>query len=194
MIAAEALAVGLVVLLTVREPKPEGRAAGPAGAPSILATFRDNGSLRVLLAVLFLTVFSTWTVDPIMPLHVGTFAVAAVWVPVVAGAVLSAAGIANVLAAPWLGRLGDRRGHRPVLLACLTGGVLSGALGTRAVFPATAALLVATVGWFWFAANPAGETPAPARGDERLTWTVAALSRAFELPGPEGGRPHWRVV
>ncbi|MFN8589896.1 MAG: MFS transporter [Thermomicrobiales bacterium] len=86
---------------------------------------RTSGAFLFSLAMLtmFAAIFIIRTIamamQPIIPLFVQQLAPDAAHVATVAGIVLGAAGITSAIAAAWLGRLGDRTGHRRVLTVSL---------------------------------------------------------------------------
>lgn len=116
---------GLVVLLVIRErftPPPH------AGQTSFVAELRQdlrqtaaNPVLLAMMVVYFFNFFGLQTVEPILTLFLQTLDTPAEWVDVMAGAIFSASGIANVIFAPLLGRVGDRVGYKRVLIYALGG-------------------------------------------------------------------------
>lgn len=121
--AAACVTAGLAVHLLIRE---EFRPAPRRERSTLLADLRAVAGNRVLMAmnlVYFLTFFGILTVEPVLSLFLKTLRTPEEWVDVAAGAVFSATGFATVLFAPVLGRLGDRVGHRRVLLAALVAAV-----------------------------------------------------------------------
>lgn len=76
-----------------------------------------------MLFVLFLTTFmlqlANMSIEPIITIYIKELIHNAQHVALIAGFVVSASGLGNVLAAPRLGRLSDRVGPEKVLLACL---------------------------------------------------------------------------
>ncbi len=83
---------------------------------------------RSPLLVVYLTVFvdllAFGIILPILPYYAQSFGATGVWV----GALLTAYSAAQFVSAPLLGRLSDRVGRRPILLASLAGSALSLAL------------------------------------------------------------------
>ena len=83
-------------------------------------------SLLVLMAAAFLDMVGLFMVMPILPFYVKAFAADGVTLfgeqiaaGTLTGLVVSSFTIAQLLSAPWWGRLSDRRGRRPVLLIAL---------------------------------------------------------------------------
>lgn len=77
---------------------------------------------QVLIAMFFtafMIQFANMSIEPIVAVYVKQLAQNMAHVAFVSGAVVSASGLANVLAAPRLGRLSDRHGASNVLLVCL---------------------------------------------------------------------------
>lgn len=76
-----------------------------------------------VLAAMFLTTFmiqfANMSIEPIVSVYVKQLAHNMGHVALVSGAVVSVAGLANVMVAPWLGRLSDRYGARKILQICL---------------------------------------------------------------------------
>lgn len=83
-------------------------------------------SLLVLMAAAFLDMVGLFMVMPILPFYVKAFAAQGVSLfgsplaeGTLTGLVTSSFTVAQLLSAPWWGRLSDRRGRRPVLLIAL---------------------------------------------------------------------------
>jgi DHA1 family multidrug resistance protein-like MFS transporter len=115
------LSAGVVTLFFVREnftPMPRGKDA-PAqvsmwklvAAPALL------GLIGAMLAVRF----SSAAVQPITPLFVGELAHDMANAATQAGLAMGVLGLTSAISSVWLGRLGDRRGHRSILLVCMIG-------------------------------------------------------------------------
>lgn len=129
---------GVLVTTQVREtfvppPRPTGRAGG------LLAAFAHV--LRAPgVAVVFLVRFTAWLgrtmIVPFLPLFVAGLLAGATTSGVVTGLAIGAASAAGTATSIALGRLGDRVGHRPILIV--------GAFATAAVYVPLA--FVAT-GW-----------------------------------------------
>lgn len=120
---------GLAGLLTwifvPEERKAPGAAAGAKAKqqkqPGLL---RSSPVLFAMIVVTFMANFAAMTVEPTLTLFLKTLSVSAGSLQLYAGVVFAATGIASFLAAPRLGRLGDRIGHRRVLTWCLSGGAI----------------------------------------------------------------------
>jgi MFS family permease len=78
---------------------------------------------KSLTLTLFLTFFMTalglFSVQPILAVYINQLSGHGGYVALVSGLVFSASALANILAAPWLGKLGDRIGTHKVLLSAL---------------------------------------------------------------------------
>ena len=77
---------------------------------------------KVLIAMFlttFMIQFANMSIEPIVTIYVKQLAQNMGHVAIVSGAVISVAGISNILAAPWLGRLADKYGARKILLISL---------------------------------------------------------------------------
>jgi DHA1 family multidrug resistance protein-like MFS transporter len=76
-------------------------------------------TLLPLLFVLLLAQLTTYAAIPIIPLFLHGLIGNVPFVSTAAGAAIAIAGVAGIIATPWLGRQGDRLGYRPVLVASL---------------------------------------------------------------------------
>ena len=76
-------------------------------------------SLTLTLFVTFLVLSAAlFTVEPIVTVYVSELSPATSHIALLAGMVFSASGLANIIAAPGLGKLSDRIGAQRVMLAC----------------------------------------------------------------------------
>lgn len=107
-----------------------GGPAGPGARPQAAISRLLGNGLSVLvhrpvfLALLFgtfLAQFSQSTVEPIITLFVQTLKTPAAYLTIMVGMAFSAAGFSTFIAAPILGRYGDRRGSKRVLQLALAG-------------------------------------------------------------------------
>ncbi|UFJ41283.1 MFS transporter [Brevibacillus humidisoli] len=94
-------------------------------------SFREDARLifstRPLPALFFVTVmiqFALFSIIPVLPIYVQSLLGGDDRVAFYTGLVAAAMGLANVLAAPQLGKLGDRYGSHKVLLVCLIAAAL----------------------------------------------------------------------
>lgn len=85
---------------------------GPGGPP--------RAALRVLFGIVLLDLLGFGILVP----QLGVYGVKYGASPLTAGLLLSVYSLAQLVAAPWLGRLSDRYGRRPVLLLSLAGSAL----------------------------------------------------------------------
>ena len=77
---------------------------------------------KVLVAMFlttFMIQFANMSIEPIVTIYVKQLAQNMGHVAIVSGAVVSVAGLSNILAAPRLGRLSDQYGARKILMVCL---------------------------------------------------------------------------
>jgi DHA1 family multidrug resistance protein-like MFS transporter len=81
--------------------------------------FLFSAAMLTMLAAIFVIRMIAMAMQPILPLFVAELAPDNPNVASVAGIVLGAAGLTSALAAAWLGRLGDRTGHRRILAISL---------------------------------------------------------------------------
>ena len=117
------LSSGLVTLFLVRENfKPLARSIQKK------SSFRNNWTMLlapVLLGLTFTMVavrFASAAVQPIMPLYVEQLAGHLTSASSsLAGVTLGVLGVTSAISSVFLGRLGDRTGHRVILLSCLLG-------------------------------------------------------------------------
>jgi MFS family permease len=101
-------------------------------------------ALAVVVAVVFLDLVGFGIVVPVLPFYVRSFGVSDVFI----GLLAASYSLAQFVAAPLLGRLSDRRGRRPVIVATLVGSALAwtvfglaGAVGSAAGVAAGVATL-----------------------------------------------------
>src|ERR1700720_2499499 len=102
---------------------PRGR-----GRTSILSSLIAVAGTPVLLALFFVLMmaqFGVRTVQPIVTLYVQEMVGPRPGLATLSGIGFSVTGLANVIAAPFLGNRSDRIGYRRVLLICLAGGTLT---------------------------------------------------------------------
>ncbi len=98
------------------------------GRRSILSSLIAVASTPVLLALFFVLMmaqFGVRTVQPIVTLYVQEMVGARPDLATLSGIAFSVTGLANVVAAPFLGNRSDRIGYRRVLLICLCGATLT---------------------------------------------------------------------
>lgn len=79
----------------------------------------DPAAIWVIFASSALLQISSFAIEPIVTVYVQALAHTSAHVPLMAGAVVGAMGVATLVAAPWLGRLSDRLGARAVLIGAL---------------------------------------------------------------------------
>lgn len=84
----------------------------------------SNGPMIALFTTGMLIQFSIMGTSPQLSLYVKDLLADPTYVSFFAGLVVSATGIANMVTAPFLGRLGDRVGSQNVLFICLIGSAL----------------------------------------------------------------------
>lgn len=82
---------------------------------------KNRASLAVVYATVFLDLVGFGIIIPVLPFLARSLGASGFWI----GVLLTAYSAAQFLGAPWLGRLSDRHGRRPVLLLTLLGSVLS---------------------------------------------------------------------
>lgn len=90
-----------------------------------LGLLLGSSSLLALFFVLFMAQFSVRTVQPMVTLFVQQLVGSPPQLATLAGIAFSITGLANLLAAPFLGNRSDVIGYRRVLLICLLGATLT---------------------------------------------------------------------
>ena len=100
---------------------PPDASSPPASPARADETFAHGAPRRAGLVVVYLTVFldllGFGLLLPLLPFYALKFGAQGLWV----GVLSSAFSLAQLVSAPVLGRLSDRYGRRPVVLACLLG-------------------------------------------------------------------------
>ena len=120
-------AAGLLSVFLVRESfVPAARASvDEDDRRGRLARFRAaagplfGGTVVMLIVSLFVIRFAAMAVQPIVPLFVEQLAPGQADVASLSGIVLGTLGFTSALSAVVLGRMGDRRGHKRLLVACV---------------------------------------------------------------------------
>jgi DHA1 family multidrug resistance protein-like MFS transporter len=117
---------GIIVALFAREhftPMARGPLAEEGGRWRRFQTssaFLFTTAMLTMLAAIFVIRMVAMSMQPIIPLFVEQLSANTSDVATVAGVVLGVAGLTSALAAFYLGRLGDRLGHRRILTVSLT--------------------------------------------------------------------------
>lgn len=183
---------GLIVLLAVREQFTAAprKADGPGGLRAFRASsaWLFAGVMGSMILILFASRFASSAVQPIVPIIIGElndtfFGLSSA---TTAGLALGMLGLTSAFSAIYFGRLGDRRGHQPILLGC----ALASALIYLPMGLANASWqLVVLQGLFGIAAGGlvpaanaviANETPIERRGTVfGVTASVASLGAFF---------------
>ncbi len=115
---------GLIVLFAVREqftPVPR-KTGGPTG----LRAFRTSsawmftGVMGSMILILFAARFASSAVQPIVPIFIGQLGDTFLGLSPasVSGLALGMLGLTSAFSSIYFGRLGDRKGHQPILLGC----------------------------------------------------------------------------
>jgi len=105
----------LLTATLIRERRPPGRHRASGGMPPLA----DRRHVLALLLVGMLLTLANFSVEPIITLFIAELGTPPARVTMVAGLAMSAAALGSMLAAPRIGRLADRTGHRRVALASL---------------------------------------------------------------------------
>ena len=83
------------------------------------AMIPDRRPVVAMLVTATLLLFANMSVEPIITVYVGQLMPAGSDVVLTAGLVMAASAVGSILAAPRLGRLADRVGHKRVIVGCL---------------------------------------------------------------------------
>jgi DHA1 family multidrug resistance protein-like MFS transporter len=92
-----------------------------------LGLLTGSAGLSALFLVLLMAQFSTRTVQPVVTIFVQELIGSPPQIATLAGIAFSITGLANLIAAPFLGNRSDIIGYRKVLLICLLGATLTSA-------------------------------------------------------------------
>ncbi len=183
---------GLIVLSQVREEftRPARGSVDEQSGRRLRALLLSSAMLAMVAVMLALRVASS-AIQPIMPLYVEQLARSTATVATLSGLTLGIAGLTSAVASISLGRLADRIGQRPVLVACALG---VGLLYLPQAFAGSVTQLIVLQGLFGIAAGGvmptanaivAHLTPAERRGAV-FGFTAAATSLGGFI-GPLGG-------
>lgn len=128
-VTAAATVAGLVLVWFVVEedfvpPKPSAKSRSLFGGMSLLT---GSPGLMALFFVLLMAQFSVRTVQPVVTLFVQELIGSPPQIATLAGIAFSITGLANLIAAPFLGNRSDEIGYRRVLLISLAGAALTSA-------------------------------------------------------------------
>jgi MFS transporter, DHA1 family, multidrug resistance protein len=119
--SASCLAGGLVLLMLIKEQfTPVPRQPGD-GLRTDLQMVARYPVVLAMMGVLFLTMFSVLTAEPILARYLETLKAPEAWVAFLSGLVFSITGVATLVVAPRVGMLSDRIGSRWLLVTCLAG-------------------------------------------------------------------------
>ena len=117
-------AAGALVLLLVREEKPQPQAREKSRGSASWRWVLGQPALLAMLAMLALNSFCGMVTTPMLPLYVQTLIPGAQAAAAATGMLVGATAIANAVAAVAMGRSADRLGRRRVLLTCVAVGSL----------------------------------------------------------------------
>ena len=149
---------GLIVTFVVREqfePAPK-KVGGPKGFSALRKAnaWMFTGLMGTLILILFASRFASSSVQPIIPLMIEQLGDAGslfnLSAPTVSGLALGMLGLTSAISSIFLGRLGDKRGHQPVLLWCALG---AGLLYLPMAFASASWQIVVLQGLFGIAAG-----------------------------------------
>jgi MFS transporter, DHA1 family, multidrug resistance protein len=117
--------LGLVWFIVKEDFTPPKAGTKSRSLMSGLNLLFGSASLMALFFVLFMAQFSVRTVQPMVTLFVQQLIGSPPQIATLAGIAFSITGLANLIAAPFLGNRSDIIGYRRVLLICLLGATLT---------------------------------------------------------------------
>jgi DHA1 family multidrug resistance protein-like MFS transporter len=117
--------LGLVWFIVKEDFTPPKEGTKSRSLLSGLNLLLGSSSLLALFFVLFMAQFSVRTVQPMVTLFVQELIGSPPQIATLAGIAFSITGLANLIAAPFLGNRSDVIGYRRVLLICLLGATLT---------------------------------------------------------------------
>lgn len=95
------------------------------GARELWSQVPEKSLTITLFVTFFVLTTALYSIEPIMTVYVSELSEHLTHVALIAGLTFSASGLANILAAPRLGKLSDRVGaHKVILIALLAAGIL----------------------------------------------------------------------
>lgn len=118
-------ALGCAALVHEHDPRPlsaEGRPREPFWTQ--LGALQRHPVLLPLFTVVMLAQVTGRAAQPIIPLFVQHLIGDSPWLATAAGASVAITGVAGIIASPWLGKRGDQRGYRNILLISLAGAAI----------------------------------------------------------------------
>ncbi len=112
---------GIVTIFTVNEVfvRPAPRAKGATTEPSWKLVL--GPALLSLMLSLLVVRFASSAVQPITPIFVQQISQAGQSISTLAGLTLGILGVTSAVSSIYLGRMGDKRGHFPILIVCMMG-------------------------------------------------------------------------
>jgi DHA1 family multidrug resistance protein-like MFS transporter len=117
--------LGLVWFIVKEDFTPPKEGTKSKSLWSGLSLLLGSASLMALFFVLFMAQFSVRTVQPMITLFVQELIGSPPQIATLAGIAFSITGLANLIAAPFLGNRSDIIGYRRVLMICLLGATLT---------------------------------------------------------------------
>jgi DHA1 family multidrug resistance protein-like MFS transporter len=117
--------LGLVWFMVKEDFTPPKQGTKAKSLWSGLSLLFGSASLMALFFVLFMAQFSVRTVQPMITLFVQELIGSPPRIATLAGIAFSITGLANLIAAPFLGNRSDIIGYRKVLIICLLGATLT---------------------------------------------------------------------
>jgi DHA1 family multidrug resistance protein-like MFS transporter len=113
----------LIVVFVVRENfTPSERKRGPSGLRALGSAnaWMFAGVMGSMILILFASRFASSAVQPIVPIFIGELhdEIFGFSASATSGVALGMLGLTSAISSIYFGRLGDRRGHQPILLAC----------------------------------------------------------------------------
>ncbi|MCL6631405.1 MAG: multidrug efflux MFS transporter [Alicyclobacillus herbarius] len=120
----------LVTVLFVKEtfvrPTAEERSHAPKlTRREVFAQLSNPRTVWAMFVTTFILQLAVMSINPIVTVYVQQLSPHSRHIALLAGAVVAAAGLANVIAAPTIGKLADKFGQQRVLLICLTASAIA---------------------------------------------------------------------
>lgn len=118
------LAFILTATLIKEEVRPPSTVESRRAAKVSWSTIPDRPLVLAMILTAFLVLVANMSIEPILTLFIGQLVDDASRIALMAGIVISATALGSMLAAPVIGRLGDRIGAQRVVIGSLVAGAL----------------------------------------------------------------------
>lgn len=146
---------GLMVYYGAREPAPERATESERASQRAKPRRMFSSTFLAAVLILFAVRFSNTLVNPAFPLIVQDFVVSMQRLNSITGSIMAMAGLAGAVSAAFLGHIGDRIGHRRIVILCSVCAAV-----TSAAHALAGSLAALTVAHLLFGLSVAGTMPA----------------------------------